>query len=178
MDKKQLRQKIYEELQNTSLSRRMKAIQLLPKLQSHESLQIIKNIFKKERALGTKLEAIRILPQLITQETFVDISELLQISVKDVDLEVVRNVLLTIREIPPEFVSKSLISDVIEKLHSKDTDLQYHAIITLLHLRARIPAEELRLSIQQLTKHPNKVLQDMARKAIHELNSSITKETK
>lgn len=170
MNNEKSKQKIYEELWSNDMGRRIKAIRLLPKLNSGEAFQVIEEILKKIGDLGMKLEAIRILPQMVTQETYKDVSRLLQIAIGNKDLEVVRNVLFILQKIPPNYINKFLIASVIKKLHSEDSDIKYHAINSLVHLSSQISYEELQNLILPITKHPNKVLQGKANKVLHELS--------
>lgn len=141
-------------------------------MNNYEGIQIIESILAIEGNLGMKLEALRILPQLTNPRTYKEISRIVQISIENVDIEVIRNGLLIIQHLPPNFASRSLINALIEKLNAQDTDIQYHAIFSLLHLQGQILPKKLCFCIQPLTEHPNKILRAAAREAVQMLAAS------
>lgn len=172
-DQCRLRERIFDGFSSVNITRRLDAILLLTKLDNNESIQILEEIIKGQTNLNMKLEALRILLYVIDSQTYKIDSRILQISLDDGDLEVVRNGLLFIRNISPRFVSESLISSLREKLCSENSDIQYHnhTVIPLMHLRFHIPWEELNRAILPLTMHTHETLNKIAHKAIYELQS-------
>ena len=96
-----LQERVISDLHDIDIGKRFRAIQQLPKLKDIEATQIVRGILLGEADLGIKLEVLRVIHRLINNQTYRTYCSVLEVAIKDSDQEVVRNVLIAIRDIPP-----------------------------------------------------------------------------
>jgi hypothetical protein len=138
----------------------------LPNLNSLESLQVIEAIVKSDQNLGMKIEALTILPDITHSPSYNETCRILQIALCDSDPEVVRNALLAIQRMPGDLPVNLLTDRIFQLLNAEDTDLQYHAILSLSRLRSQISSQAMSFYILPLTHHRNVTLREAAKSAL------------
>ena len=153
---------LLNKLLSTNYSERYQAIKQLPSLESHEALTIIETIKALEGNLMLKVEAIRVLPEIISETIMDKVEDILKWALKETDTEIVRSGLFAIRRFPKTQLPINLIDLIGDLLKSSDTDIQYQAVISMTHFRDLIPPEQFTALIQPLTQHPNKALKEAA----------------
>ena len=166
-------EQVHRQLNDPDLATRVRTIRSLPgaDLQSHQTLRFVEAILHLSGHLSLKIEALTILPQIVKPETYTETIRVLHAAFGDPDPEVLRNGLLALQRLPADFPFEALLSAVFTLLSAEDTDLQYHAVLSLARVRAPRYLEELRSRIGRLCDHPNRVLRDAARAAVFSLHA-------
>jgi len=165
-----IKQEIVDSLLGHDMKRKMDCIRDIPLLESIDGIEIMKAILACEDNLSLKLEALRIMPQLLRSTTVVDVIALLHIALDDPDSDVVRWGLLTSQSILPFYMNNGLIDKMISLLNHEDTDVQYEAIVSLVRFRRLLTKEELVGVLAPFIGHANRVLSDLAERARDEVS--------